>query len=364
MGFNKLVRNIGPRAPLPVAIDFGVGALKVLQVSGGDQVSLVGAGMLETPEELMFDHGRRLDYQMEALPKLIRGAGVKGRRAVCAIPCGNTFCKHVQIQRTDGVDMSVLVQAALATQLNCDPNALVYRFTEVNDVERPMSGSKAEVICIAANRALIQKLMQSLKTAKLEPVGMQSEFHATLNAFQWIHGQTEGRDQTTLYLDIGAGSTKVMIAHGPSLAFARMIELGGRHFDETIARQVKCSLASARRKRYALESAESDGGTAVATVDISEPLEIVCDEISMCIRYHASLFPSRKIERAVFLGGESRQTSLCQSIARRLRLPAQIADPMAGVARSGDETCVGVDMQQQQPGWAVALGLCMSPTDL
>jgi Tfp pilus assembly PilM family ATPase len=98
--------------------------------------------------------------------------------------------------------------------------------------------------------------------------------------------------------------------------------------------------------------------------DLTEPLESLTDEIAMCLRYHASLFPGRKVERAIFVGGESRQIALCQHIARVLRLPARVADPLAQVARTGNEPCVGVDLGTPQPGWAVAYGLSLCPADL
>ena len=55
--------------------------------------------------------------------------------------------------------------------------------------------------------------------------------------------------------------------------------------------------------------------------------------------------------------------SICQHIARAIRVSAQIADPLASVQR-GDELTPGVDLRQPQPGWAVPLGLCFLPTDL
>jgi Tfp pilus assembly PilM family ATPase len=84
----------------------------------------------------------------------------------------------------------------------------------------------------------------------------------------------------------------------------------------------------------------------------------------MCLRHHESVFPDRKINRAIFVGGEARHLGLCQHIAKALRLPAQVADPMAGVSRTGNEPTVGVDFSTPQPGWATALGLALSPTDL
>jgi hypothetical protein len=37
---------------------------------------------------------------------------------------------------------------------------------------------------------------------------------------------------------------------------------------------------------------------------------------------------------------------------------------MARIARTGRETTPGVDFKTVQPGWALLVGLCMSPTDL
>ena len=64
------------------------------------------------------------------------------------------------------------------------------------------------------------------------------------------------------------------------------------------------------------------------------------------------------------MGGESRVTAVCQHVARSLKLQAQLADPLARVARSGSEPVSGVDFKEPQPGWSVALGLALSPTDL
>ena len=110
---------------LPVAIDFGVSSLKVLQLAPGEPPSLICAGSLDTPDDLLFDDRRRLAFQTDALPRLIRSLGVKGRRAVCAIPSCQTFCKHMQLQKADGVPLAAVTEAAVAQQLSCAPGAIV-----------------------------------------------------------------------------------------------------------------------------------------------------------------------------------------------------------------------------------------------
>ncbi len=410
----KLLNQLGT----PVAIDFGVGTLKLLQISADDPPALVSAASLPTPDDLLARPADRLAFQVEALPRLVRSCEFKGRRAVCAIPAGNTYCKHLQLQVTEGASLASMVRAAVGTQLGCDPGALVFRHVEVEPAAR--AGSKTDVICMAVARDLVTRLMQAIKSARLEPVGLHCEFTATVRAFDSIHRRAGDEKLTTLYLDVGAGSTKVMIAHGRQLVFGRTIELGGRHLDESIVRQTKVDLAEARRQRLAIASfappngldgprgevpsgkfvgASPDGAEAQAdeaavalaedrrlgrpprgftpeltsqparawappSADLTEPLEILTDEVSLCLRYHESLFPDRRVDRAIFVGGEARHLGLCQHVARKLRLAAQVADPLASIARTGKEKLVGVDLAGAQPGWAMVLGLCLSPTDL
>jgi type IV pilus assembly protein PilM len=402
---------------VPIGIDFGAASLKLLQVSGADSPALIGAACVPTPDDLIADPVKRMAFQLEALPKLMRSMEFKGRRAVCSIPASHAYCKHFQLD-TQGTKIAEVAQGTVAAQLGCDPSALVLRHVEVTEASR---AGKSEVICMATARDLVERMMRALKDARLDPVGMHVEFSSMLRAFDSITRRIEDAGVTSLYLDIGAGLTRVVIAHGRDMVFARSIDLAGRHLDQAIARQTRLPLAQARTHRLTMadvgrkpvaapspagnngmavlaammrrEGADAKAGAAPTAVladrrqghpapghsgdlgrqaravspseaDLSEPLEILTDEISMCLRYHESVFPDRKIDRAIFIGGEARHLGLCQHIARTLRLPAQVADPMAGVTRTGREPCFNVDFAQPQPGWAATLGLCLSPTDL
>ncbi len=387
MGLGPL-RRLGSLTPkslfgapqLPIALDFGVGGLKVLQIAAGEPPTLVAAAYLPTPEALLTDHHKRFSFQIDALPRLIRTGGFKGSRAVCAIPASQTFCKHMQFQRSEGVTLETMVQVAVSQQLQCDPAALVYRHVEVQ--QPPHASGKVEAIVTAVPRTLVNRLLDAVKSAKLGIVGMHAEFTALLRAFDALASEGE-RPQTTLYLDIGSSSTKVLIAHGKYPVFARCVDLGGMHLDRAVAAQLECELPRARARRRVLEALASgaagqsqaatpDGGASatavhegeVPDVDLTEPMEILTDEIQMCLRYHDSLFPGQRVDRAVFVGGEARHRGMCQHVARVLRVPAQIADPMARIARSGREPTGGVDLTEPQPGWAVAVGACLTPTDL
>ena len=416
-------------AALPIAIDFGASSLKVLQLQAGEPPQLIAAGSLPTPENLYDDPAKRFAFQFQALPKLIKAVGFRGKRAVVALPAAQLFCKHLQLPRSEGVGVGELVENAVPAILECPQHALVYRHVVVEgtqpagqtsgsfgDQGGKAPGVKQEVICLAAARDMVGRMLQACRDAKLELVGMQPEFFCTLKAFEHLCRRQEDAGVATLYLDIAFGSTKVLIGHGPRLVFAKTVQQGGLDLDKVVAHTLDCTLAQAHQRR--LESFASprvrsaapqpalaqasrpgrpgdDAAVAVADdrrapgaatinasqfgpdvgnlpvepvgsadFDLSDSLEILEDEIAMCLRYHESIFPGKKVTRALMLGGESLSRGLCQHIARRLRLPAQVADPLARVARTGKEPVVNTDFSLQQPGWGVALGLSLLPTDL
>lgn len=383
--------------PTPIAVDFGRDSLKLLQLHTGEPASLIAAASVATPEDLRDDDAKRFEFQSRELGTLVRKAGFKGRRAVCSIPSSSTFCKHAQFPKTDEAEIAPLVEAMLASELRCEASALVYRFFPVRGAAASAAG-RTEVVCAAASRGAVSRLMGALKAAKLEPVGMQTEFVSLLRAFDYVTKRAGDEHRSTLYLDVGASGTRVVIAHGRELVFARTIEVGGESFDEAYARHYGMSLDRARadRRRGAVsarrapvlapvgvggpgvgdtagdrrEGRPAPGLLSATTTDdapdeaLREPFEILADEVALCVRYYESLFGARRLDGAVFVGGESRCPALCRAIARVVRVPAQVADPLARFARSGKEPLVGVSLNAAQPGWTLPVGLCLSPTDL
>jgi Tfp pilus assembly PilM family ATPase len=281
--------------------------------------------------------------------------------------------------------------------------------------------AQREIICFAIAKDTVMKYIDLLRRCKLEVVGVHTDTMAMIRSFDHINRRTEDAGVATLFVDLGWGGTRAAITHGQQIVFARYIPIGGKHFDQQIASALHCDLASARAHRLTLQSARpapaaqgdpmhgmpmlsagvakgavggqsARGGAASAVaaerrggnlppslnspmpgveaprkavnVDMSELLDTITDELSMCLRYHQSLFGDRHIDRAIFVGGESRQTWLCQHIVKVLELPAQMGDPIARLDAKQAPNTPNLTLGQPQPGWAVPCGLCSAPTDL
>ena len=347
------------------AVDFGVASLKALQLSA-DCRQILALAMVETPVDLRLDHSRRFGFQCDALPKLLRGAGIKGKRAVCSIPASQTYVHHFRVPRQDDVPLDTAVGAELLAHTHCDPARVVFRAIPVKGAVQ--SSSRSETICIALARDLVMKQIAAFKKLKIETVGVFSEHLAMHAACLTMTDKANEAAFPTLYLDISATSTKAIITHSGKLVFAKTIGIGGSSFDQAIARHQQCGQIAARVMRLGGSGGQggADTGETVAVADpkeieaqCAEQMEALTDEISMCLRYHRQLFPDDPVCRAILFGGETRNKSLCHAVARSLRLPTQIADPFARLGKDRVGGALGVDLAQAQPGWATPLGLCL-----
>lgn len=413
MSFGWLKTNASP-----IAIDFGVSALKALQVATGETPSLIAASQIKTPSALANRDEARLNFQIESLGKLLKEGGFKGRRVVCTVPSTCVLVQHLQIQSANTSNMSAAIGEQLRRATGAVPNQLILRHAEVGEILR--HGEKRnEVICFAMPRDIVVNHMRALKACRLEVVGIHTEHMALLRLFDSVTRRTEDRELVSLYIDIGAGTTKIVIAHGTEIALARTIPLGAPRLRKALTDEKDRERASATPLKrgpiapalhpeddtfshHGAEDADhaSDDGaeaqaepaeaaTAVADerraeqtpkgmvrVDAGpqsgeyaaprrqDDMGALLDEIGIALRYHRTVFPRAPIGRTIFVGGGAGSAEICRTIARTLRLPALAADPLSRFAEGSYDPDLDIDLRKPQPGWAVPLGLCVSPTDL
>jgi Tfp pilus assembly PilM family ATPase len=172
------------------------------------------------------------------------------------------------------------------------------------------------------------------------------------------------------------------------MVFAKHVAIGGDAFTRRVAEATKLPYEQARDLRLGLAQRAANpvarlpaGVVAIGTngaahplgdinappaatgealeqanAALEEPTEQLVSELELCVRYYESCFPGKHIDRAIFVGGESRNVQLCQKIAQQLALPATLGDPLARLLKDNKTDCP-LDLRQPQPGWAIAVGL-------
>jgi len=312
-----------------------------------------------------------------------------------AMPGCATTIQHMQLTAAELREPEL----AIHTKLQGVDSEQMVRWLDVTEIHRN-GKPQSEVICLALPRDLVMQYVEMLHGLKLEIMGVHTQPIMLATAFNHLNRRATDSNMATFYVDLGYGGTTVSITHGQQVVFARRIPVGGWHFDRSISRTLNCDLAAARAHRLAITAPEPESkpdtedprnsglamldaamqvaagderrigqpGPGIAgsvtaqaapttAIDLSELLETLVDEISLCLRYHKSLFPQRSISRAIFVGGESRQSWLCRHIVQAVRLPGQAGDPLARLHTNDTATGLLGWADRPRPEWSAAAGL-------
>ncbi len=374
----KFVQRLVAPKPSPIGVSLGTECLRMAQVQRiAGEWRLLAAAEAEVPVEARKDLASRLVFFEDMVKTILSHGEFKGRQAVLGMPAAMMCAQHLRLPKMDLESLRKALPWELRGKMPIDPAHAMMRHIVAGEVYQDKEPS-LEVIVMAAPKESIQKCVKAAERAKLDVVGMESDPLAIVHCIGPAFWRKDA-DPVIGIVDIGAAGTRLMVAQGENVLFARFIAIGG----EQIARAVAASLGISEEQAQAMQRAstalrgaeaggadEAGGGGRAVAVAAPEAgrgdvpghvaLERLVEELELCRRYHDAAFPNRPIERLVFVGGGARQRAWCQYVARRLNIAAQVGDALSQIAKPADQLVVGsVDMRQPQPAWAVALGLSL-----
>lgn len=383
----------------PIAIDFGVDTVKMLQISSGETTQLIGAASLVVPESARKDSATRYTFLADAVKEMIRQQPFKGRRVMCSIPASQTFVSTFELQCGENDNIDQQVNLHLQTTLEMDPSRMVIRNHRVGSIIRD-GVNRQRVICIAAKRAVVMRYLEIAAAAKLEVVGMHSEPDCIAKCFSQLYNRREAdKTEARCFVDIGAAATKLVILRDEEILLARNLPVSGDELTRRHAREYNIDFNEARLARLREAGnplaanpfgvglrAEQETSVALADEDeqqgrpdprqrslvgtpdkpgeYDDVLDKLIDGIQMSLRYHDSVCTETPVERIVLLGGEAHHQSVAETVASQFCIPTFIGDPMARVMRTPGLEPMNIDVNEPQPGWAVPLGLSLSEANL
>lgn len=399
----------------PIGVDFGSDCLRLAQVQYvGNECRLIAAASADVPSHVRHNTQARLEFFVDTTRDLLAQGKFRGRQAVLALPIASMHIQHVRMARMDDAETKKALPWEARGKIPIEPTQALLRHLVAGEVYQDQE-PRNEVIVMAAAKDFINQLLASAAKARLDVVGMNVEPKATVDCFRHVYRRKGDAEATNCFLDIGLTSSRAIIARGDQILFARIIPFGGEQFNTAVAHAMRINIDAAKLLRIqlcstqpapeptdkrdaqpnetsveqampllgaALEaSRKPEASPAHAQASIAAPVEDeltrqarlveeacraplgkLIEELDLCRRYYESTFPNKPVDRLVFVGGEARQRSLCQHIAREMGLAAQLGDPLVRMNRVSDVGVEsGIDRRHPQPGWTVAVGLSLGP---
>jgi len=344
----------------PIGIDVGSQHVKLMQLERtGDGYRAAAAASADLPTDLAPGSDAYHRAVADAITAARQSGGFVGKAAVSALPADAVQYKNLRLPKMPAKDLASAVrwEANDRLQLTSEPHAV--QFFDAGEV-RQGDEDRHEVILLAAPESFIEKHVAALVEAGLVPEAIDVVPGALARCLE-LNADKAGAEMPRVIIDIGYAGSKVLICRGGRILFFKLIDIGGRHFDDAAAKQLsvpRSELTALRQQMHQDESSVQEHIRRAIHEAIRPALSDLGREIGLCLRYYSVTFRGRRPEQAGLIGGEAGQGWLETMLSEQAGVAVATADPLADV----DCAAVAEVLGGSSPAWAVAAGLSMRPT--
>lgn len=338
-----------------LGVDFGASSIKIVQVARKHEQSV-----LETYGELSVgayegkEVGRVLavpEERMSAMLKdLAKEAEAKCMRIAVAVPLRYSFVTTIQLPELSQSEFASAVQfeSRKYVPLPIDEVVLDWERIALSEQERAEVAGKVPVLIAASQKEVRDRYDRIVKSAGYEKESMEIEVFSTTRA-------VIGRERaTTMILDIGAATSKCIIAEHGSVRSAYGVDKGGQQLSLTLSQAMSVDFVTAERMKR-----ESGVRDVPDNHEQRETLLPVLDSIfeeGERMRTFWRRKTSRPIERIILTGGGSLLPGIVEHASAYYGTPVYVGNPFSMLEYPTVMEGVAKDIG---PAFSVAVGLAL-----
>jgi type IV pilus assembly protein PilM len=355
----------------PIGLDLGASCLKMLQFAEeGGQPIVVAAAHQQLPASLA-DPDQRSAAVQAFVNDALRRHPFRGREVVSSLGISSFQLKSIRLPPMPAEEIAGAVEFEAKDRFDLGGRAAQVRHITAGEV-RHGNETKQEILVFAALEDEVQARLRLLESCGLRPVAVDITPCAVARGFVRYLRRAEDAAAVNVFLDVGWRGTSIIITRGAEMAFLKVVEVGGEHFTDAVAKTLDISKDEAADLR--LRIMHGTGGrrasdavpvapdVATAVSDTVRPLvERLSRDLQLCLRYFAVTFRGQRPDSLTFVGGQAHEPSLAGIIAATVDIPCTIGHPLRGVGRLG--LIGGYDRRTFQPAWTVVCGLALRGFD-
>ena len=342
--------NLFSRKKTTVALDIGSGLIKLVVVTHGSGDPVLSKVAYTSVVDDAIVEGEIMDPGIvaDAIRGLMASAGVKTKQVVIAVGGRDVIIKKIQMDRMTEAEARSVIRWEAEQHVPFDMENVELDF-QILDPEG--EGLQMTVLLVAAKRELVENKVALLAEAGLTASIIDVDAFAIHNAFE-INYPDEMRGVVAL-VNIGHEMTNVNILEDGIPVLTRDLPLGTRRFREDMQRERGISADEADQLLQGVERNE-----------LLDPfLESRGEELAVGIERAAAFLQSASrsatgISRLWLTGGGGRIPGLAKVLGDRLRLPVELANPLARV-RVAEGVFATMDPDEISPLLMLPIGLAL-----
>lgn len=353
-----------------VGIDIGSHSIKVVEVvNTRNGYLLTHAGSTPTPPDAIKQGV--VDNQLavaEAIHTLLQTLGIQTPLAIAAVAGPSVVIRQVLLPS--------MPESQLRKSIYWEARNYITFPVEDSLVELQILGTSAtdgtpqmDVMLAATPRDLVDRRVQALEQAGLEPLAIELEPFALMrSAVELMQGSQV--QETVALVDIGATYTSITIVSDGVFKLTRSVASAGNALTEAIASAMGISSSQAEEvKENEVKVVTDEVDRAMLTPlgqEASRALEPELEELVREIRRSFAFYDYQRtpdsaaiqgVSRVILTGGTARMNGLCEYLAGQLGVPVQVLNVIHSGALLLPEGAEG--LESQLPLLSTALGLAL-----
>ncbi len=355
---------------LPVAVDFGVSRLKLLQLAQDDQG---GVNVALMDEELLGENSSDVLKNKEALQKLLARNSV-GPQAIIGLPARETqtFNFTFPLMQDDELREAVRWKIRQLRPFDLDEDKVKYALMrwEANGAQQ-----RVTVVCVAIS-SLSWKITL-LNEAGLKPISVQISPLSLVETKRYAN-VPKNPDEVVLWLDLGAEESVFIVEKGGVIYFMRNLSVTGNQMTRQVAQSLRTDEQSAEELKtqhglgfwtpqfQSLPLSEEEkaknpsASVCLSLVSLLENLVLDIEHSFKSFSYQISQSQISKFDRVVLTGGSANLKKIDSFLSDRLAVPVDRLDPFYSLGVQDALRAQRRDLPEDGPRFASAVGLALS----
>ncbi len=343
-----------------VGIDIGAHSLRAVEVANAAGARPTVVKFAEIPLSGVTRAGEVSDQAglTAALKQLWRDEKFTSKRVMLGIGSARVFARDVELPQMTPAQLKVSLQYHVQDVLPMPASEAVMDFVQLGEAVGT-SGPVVTGLLVAAPKVSVLALVNAVRGAGLVPLGVD------LVAFALARVQLRATNirGAVAFVDIGAGTTNVVIAVDGVPVFVRLVPMGGDDITRALVRRLETTEIAAESTKREMGFRQVPPGATPDQKAAGETINQIAGELLTSIRstlqYYMSNNPGHQLSGIVLSGGGSKLDGLSVGLREYTQLDVSFVDASKTIdQRKGTRE---TRPQEWEP-MTVALGLALGAT--
>ena len=346
-----------------IGLDIGTSAIKAVelqQTSAG--MELLHYAVLPVPAGTVKNGVIANPDDVGAVIKhVFKNGKIRDKEVYVAVAGQSVVVRLVRFPEMPADEVQSAIYFEADKYLPFSPEESVIDFHIIGPAE---SEGDIEVMLVAAQNDLVNSHVTAIEAAGLAPVAMDVQPFAILRS---LGMESSDSQRCTGLIDIGAGTTDVVIFKGDIPKFTRIIPFGGQRFTEAVAEGMNCGFSEADDMKqqagkvlFGDEPELNDPNNLSTRIfGILRPvLEEFLLEVRRSVDYYKLQNRGDTIDELVLTGGGGKLLGLDRLLEGDLGIPVRIGNPFENI-RINPRQFNAATLSNLAPMLAVGIGLAL-----